>query len=505
MTANSTLMNNAALQYKIPLIAIGAGCTLGIAIVDHRFLTLLSILVSGLILALLFKKNQATKYGLVVLVFVVYTNLSDVLVRFHGIPSILQPLVALLFFLLLANWLIHKEKLSGISYPAIILFGYLVVSSLSLFYARDIELTQIKLGLLIKDQLIALLIVSLLVTTQDLRRLVWTLILVSVVLGTISCYKYFSGSTSAFLGFGQTKFAHVSGQLYQYRIAGPVKDPNFFAMIMVFLLPICVDKVINEQSNSLRFLALWGALVTTTTLAITFSRGGYLALATIVGVLLLKSDNRLMKILIVCVVFLISVPILPQHIKERIYSTSESITSVISKKGTADRATIGRLGQMEAAAHMFSGSPLLGVGLNNYSVHYPYYAYHNDLYSQNSTHSAHSRYLEIAAEQGIVGLLAFGCLVWIMFSRCQQASRGFKLAGHSELESFVSSFQIGLIGHLVAAIFLHDSYPRYFWLIVGIALALPNLALTTSSSTSLRRDTISSRYLSGGVIIDKIT
>jgi hypothetical protein len=35
---------------------------------------------------------------------------------------------------------------------------------------------------------------------------------------------------------------------------------------------------------------------------------------------------------------------------------------------------------------------------------------------------------------------------------------------------------IAWIGYAVTAAFLHDGYPRYFWLLAGITLALPQLA-----------------------------
>ena len=39
-----------------------------------------------------------------------------------------------------------------------------------------------------------------------------------------------------------------------------------------------------------------------------------------------------------------------------------------------------------------------------------------------------------------------------------------------------TAFGIGLLGYLTAALFVHAAYPRYFWLLVGIALALPQTA-----------------------------
>ena len=44
--------------------------------------------------------------------------------------------------------------------------------------------------------------------------------------------------------------------------------------------------------------------------------------------------------------------------------------------------------------------------------------------------------------------------------------------------SFTLDFMAGAItlGYLVAALFLHNAYPRYLWLLVGIAFAIPEVA-----------------------------
>jgi hypothetical protein len=57
-----------------------------------------------------------------------------------------------------------------------------------------------------------------------------------------------------------------------------------------------------------------------------------------------------------------------------------------------------------------------------------------------------------------------------------------------DMTSMVSAFAIGLLGYMVASIFVHAAYPRYFWLLAGIVMALPQLSAETikSRSTKLR-------------------
>ena len=45
-----------------------------------------------------------------------------------------------------------------------------------------------------------------------------------------------------------------------------------------------------------------------------------------------------------------------------------------------------------------------------------------------------------------------------------------------EGKNVATALGIGVFGYLVAATFLHDGYARYFYLIIGMSLALPYIA-----------------------------
>ena len=89
---------------------------------------------------------------------------------------------------------------------------------------------------------------------------------------------------------------------------------------------------------------------------------------------------------------------------------------------------------------------------------------------------AHNLYLQIGAEQGLIGLATFGILIWSAFYRMQFAKRIFQRKGEQELVDISVALMIGILGYLIAGIFIHLAYPRYFWMLYGLALALPQVA-----------------------------
>ncbi len=112
----------------------------------------------------------------------------------------------------------------------------------------------------------------------------------------------------------------------------------------------------------------------------------------------------------------------------------------------------------------------------NFKVHYQEYAQVLGLDPRREERSPHSFYLEIMAELGIIGLLWFVALQWITFKGVFQARKDFIEAGMQDYAGICVAITAALIRFLVTGIFLHISQPRFFWLLYGIALSLPQLA-----------------------------
>jgi putative inorganic carbon (hco3(-)) transporter len=97
--------------------------------------------------------------------------------------------------------------------------------------------------------------------------------------------------------------------------------------------------------------------------------------------------------------------------------------------------------------------------------------------------SAHNLYLETAAETGLVGLAAFGAIVGMALWRAYQTQKMFMRAGKYDEAAIAFALLIALVGYLVASNFLHGAFPRYFWLMIGILLALPQTAAALTAVT----------------------
>jgi len=84
----------------------------------------------------------------------------------------------------------------------------------------------------------------------------------------------------------------------------------------------------------------------------------------------------------------------------------------------------------------------------------------------------HNLYLQIASELGVLGLMAFGAILWGVMRGLRQAYQGLLKLDRPDQASLVFAFGVALVGYLVAALFLHAAFARYLWLLVGIGFGI---------------------------------
>jgi O-antigen ligase len=125
---------------------------------------------------------------------------------------------------------------------------------------------------------------------------------------------------------------------------------------------------------------------------------------------------------------------------------------------------------------MFLDNPILGVGLDQYPEYYQVYSRQLGLDPRREEREPHDLYLEVAAQTGIVGLLTFLFLLVLMFRGMLDGSRRLRDLNLPDYANLAMAFAIGVLGYLTSSIFLHGAYPRYFWLLFGIAMAIPQIA-----------------------------
>jgi putative inorganic carbon (hco3(-)) transporter len=478
---NSFLMN----ALGITLSLLGGGLSAGIIIVLNRYMNPFVVLALMVGIVVLASTIQSLDSGLVVLVFMIYTYFSDVAYHTYGIPSLLNPFVLFLIGLVLVRWLLTQNQPQGWQRAAVVTGMYGVVLFSSLLYADSFELAwSTFIDYYLKNAILVILISVLLTNKESYRSVAWTLIAGALFLGTISVVQYVTGTHDFnYFGFSVAREMNIIDDIGGIRQSGPFGAPNTFAQIMVVILPLAMDRFWNENNPYHRYIALFAAVIIFFTVIFTFSRSGFLALLLVIGLIALRHPPKPVLIILTLVGLVIILQFLPTNYLARMETIIDSIPGLGDRDIRSESSLRSRATDMAVAWRMFLDHPILGVGYDNYTVHYLDYARQIGLSLRGRIESAHSLFLEILAETGLLGITAFGFVLYTMFNTARRASKVFIQAGLPNYASLVNAYSVGMLGYLTVSIFLHDTYPRYFWVFFGIIISSLHVAQNALQKT----------------------
>lgn len=435
-----------------------------------------------IVIGILFKPE----WGLLLLVFITYTRTSDALIQSMGVPSIAKPFVVFMLLIVIGRAIWKKEKPKNWKIPALFLGAYAVIGLIGLLNADNPDLVEEALTTFVKDALIMLIVAMLMERMKTLYQVIWTLLAAGIFLGSINVFQQLTGTfDNTYWGFAEAQFENIIGELNNFRASGPGIGPNGFGQFMLFLVPLALDRFWNERHWLMKTFAIWALASTVMAVVFTFSRSVAIGLAAVLAMMFFYRPPKPKYIFATIVFAILIIPYVPSQYFARIGTlvdlipgVGDDLRSEVSFRGRASENTVGIL--------MFLDHPILGVGMANYNYNYQSYSRSLGLDHRRTDRSAHNLYLEIASEQGLVGLAWFAALQWVVFRGLWQARRDLHKAGLGYYDGLIVAFAIAMISYLITSTFRHLAFPRYFWLIYGIALTIPQVAkLERVSSNNL--------------------
>jgi O-antigen ligase len=132
---------------------------------------------------------------------------------------------------------------------------------------------------------------------------------------------------------------------------------------------------------------------------------------------------------------------------------------------------------------MFQDHPIFGVGLDNFQVYYQSYARQIGLDPRRIERTPASFYLELLSEQGLAGTIAFTLFMVTVFRTLWKARYLFQLLKREDEAYMTLAFLTGLAGYMVFYISKNSSYPNVFWLLLGIAFSIGQVAENSIQSS----------------------
>jgi O-antigen ligase len=417
----------------------------------------------------------SVEFGLLFLTFITYTRFSDIVVQYYNAPSVAKSFIVLLILAIFIRWALFGERPNRITVPGILLIAYGLVGLGSLLYAVDSSAVMAALDDYVKNAAIALVAIAVLRNPAQFRHVIWTLLIVGIFLGALSVLQYLTKNYSGvYGGFAVAKLMNITTGVNDYRLTGPVGDPNFFAQVMLVLGLLGVERLFHERTPLLRSLAGVSAGLSILTVVFTFSRGAFIALSLALVMYFLLYPPKPVQVVALLILGIALFAFIPSTYYDRVLTIQDIFPTqngFINVK--QDAAIQGRASENLTALVMFAKNPLFGVGLSNFPILYQDYTKSLGLAPSSQQRAPHDLYLEVAAETGIVGLIAFMAIVVLAYRSILLARKKAINERDSEYTDMITGFGIAFTGYMLAAFFVHGAYPRYFYLLIGIAFALP--------------------------------
>jgi O-antigen ligase len=280
--------------------------------------------------------------------------------------------------------------------PALLI--YLLVITVSVTQATDFILSikeLLKLGEMITAYLVGVTVVR---TRADVRRLFIVLFLAVIAESSV-------GVMQAILHAGPSSFAR-GGFL---RASGTFAQPNPFAGYLNMTLPLAVTMLAYRVFPR---LPMWVVLLATGGGVLTsLSRGAQLATLTalvVMAAVALPKSRALIGAGIIAgsmVILAGSIGVVPSTVINNLAAQFGVAKLDVANPTPDNWAVTERLAHMEAGLAMFAAHPILGVGIGNYPAAYS--KYQVAPVWVNPLGQAHNYYINIAAEAGVFGFLAF--------------------------------------------------------------------------------------------------
>jgi O-antigen ligase len=402
----------------------------------------------------------------VAFICVLWTRVSDVGIAEHGLPSIAVPFALGLIGVLLLERVATGARLDVKTFDRLWpILPYVLVVVCSVAWASDSVASVYAIVELFKDVLIFCVLVELIDSVKTLRSCYLGLLLVSASLGAISIYQAKTQTfTSDYAGFAQASLRQIVGSEHLYRVAGPVGDPNYYALVLLVVVPLGLSLLRTTTNRIGQILIVSSVVLIGSGVVLTYSRGGMLVLALALGLSLVQLGARLPLMLLVPLGILIA----PAPVWDRLGTLLDPLR---------DDSVELRVGAQQVAVQMFLDHPFGGVGIANYPVLYEEYSRDLGVAAVASQFYPHNLYLQVAAETGAAGLLTFLPVVIGAVFSLERARRG---AHPGEWRDLAGGVEIALFCYLVASLTLHASYPRYLWILLALATAGRTIRCRTS-------------------------
>ncbi len=410
------------------------------------------ILVSILLLGLLPACFKRPLIGLLVFSWLAYMRVQDLTWGFAR-DMRWSYYVAILMFV---GYLMHsRERWFVLEARTVLMLLVLLMTTIGLFTSDPNADILSRYFEYVKIIGVAFFTTAVVTTRQHLRLMIWVIAL---------SFGFYGVKTGIWvLATGGGKILQGPG--------GMLADNNDFAMALAMAVPMLFQVGMTETKKLVRRAFFIAVPLTILTIGATYSRGGFLSVSVAAMILVWRSRNRVVGILIGLLVAIIAVLAMPKEYKERLATIRNP-----SEEGSA----AGRLRAWGVATNMAVANPILGVGFAQFRANWLKYC-ENPTPGERAGRTvivSHSSYFQIWAETGTPALVFYLTMIGWTFVRLLKVRRMAKRAYFSSwILEYCTLIEASLAAFVVGSAFLNRAQFDLLYHWIAVSIVFENIAL----------------------------
>lgn len=302
--------------------------------------------------------------------------------------------------------------------------------------------------------LLALLVVSSVKKYEQLQLIAVLAVAGLTIAALYGCYQGVVGVDVVANQQDMSVNAGMPGRVYSF-----FDNPNNFAELLVMLAPLNFALFLNAKGWRGKAAALCSLGVCAVALGLTYSRSGWLGFVLAAVVFLAFWNWKLLPLL--AVLGLCCIPLLPESIYNRILTIGN----------TKDSSTSYRFAIYGASGTLMKDYWLRGVGLGSDILKQTFKGY-PPMFDGNFPIHTHNNYLQMWAETGLFGALAFlGTLLY----QLKTGVKAYLSCGDRRVRNLLAAAVAGFCGILLISVAEYTwFYPRnmfFYWFLFGVIAA----------------------------------
>ncbi|WP_020398314.1 putative O-glycosylation ligase, exosortase A system-associated [Kordiimonas gwangyangensis] len=258
----------------------------------------------------------------------------------------------------------------------------------------------------------------------------------------LKAFIYVMMASLAFIGIKGGLFTIMTGGSGRVQGAGGMmEDNNQLAMAMAMLVPLSIFFVQHPPHRLLKWPAIGSTVAIILSVIGTQSRGGFAALAGVLGMILMKSKYRFKMLVLMIPLVVAGYYFVPDSWKARMESTGEA---------TEDTSFLGRVIMWRFSSNVADDNPMEGGGFNIF-----YLRRAQELYMPpgRTPRAPHSSYFEVLAEHGYVGLVLYLTMLFTAWYAAGTNAKRFRPYEQTRwIGDLCAAIQLGLVGYALGGL-----------------------------------------------------